>query len=123
MWTEYRDYGTVRIGRVERPAQLVTGRTQWLRQLKVPPSGARYEACVGAMDAPVTVRVGRCGVVPVEVRAAAGVWTRIAVSLDSLAADTQTLVIDIDVPSGAVGAWGSEVLIPLRQRDSHRTSC
>jgi hypothetical protein len=43
LWTQYADYGTVRIGRVERPARLLTGRNRWVRTLDVPSSGGRYE--------------------------------------------------------------------------------
>ena len=40
-WTEYADYQTISIGRVERPARLFTGRRRWERQVTVLRGGAR----------------------------------------------------------------------------------
>jgi arylsulfatase A-like enzyme len=112
-WTQYADYSTVRIGRIERPARLLTGRTQWVRELNVPAAGARFEAFVGTVDGAATVRVGRPDTTAVfETHTAAGEWTRVAVDLDAHAGSRQSLTIDVDVPPGAVAAWGSELVIP-----------
>jgi arylsulfatase A-like enzyme len=116
-WTEYRDYGTVQIGRVERPARLLTGRRQWTRAIEVPAGGAHYEAFVGAIDTPVTVRIVRSGTAPAETHAMAGAWTRAAADLDPRDGARQSLALDVEVPTGGVAAWGSEIVTGARQPD------
>lgn len=116
-WTEFADYGTVRIGRVERPARLFTGRKRWVRQVRVPPGGARYEAFVGATEAPIQVQLKATGAAPVEVSAPADGWTRISVDFDSSRGSSQSVAFDVKVPPAAVAAWGSETVTPLRRVD------
>ena len=117
-WTQYHDYSTVRIGRIERPALLVTNREQWVRQVQVPADGARYEAIVGAIDGPATVRVGRLGSDLVfRTRAAEGEWTRVTLGLDAGNGATQSVTVDVDVPPGSVAAWGPELVTPTRRED------
>lgn len=118
MWTEYADYATVRIGRVERPAQLLTGRKQWVRQLSIPPGGARYEVFIGAIDASAIVRTGRAGSALSETSVAAGEWTQLTFDLEAAAGGTQSVTFEIEVPPGGVAAWGSELVIP---RQHHET--
>jgi len=112
-WTEYADYGTVQIGRVERPATLLTGRHRISRRIAVPQGGARYEAFVGAVDGAVTVRTERSGVVGTETPVADGTWRRVTLDLDSRDGFQQSIAIDVSVTPGGVAAWGTEVETPL----------
>ncbi len=117
-WTEYADYGTVLIDRVERRAWLMMGRKEWIRQVSVPPGGARYELFVGAIDAPVTVRIGRAGGVPSETRATMGAWTPVTLDLDSRDGATQSVTVDVEAPAPGIAACGAELVIPSRRPES-----
>ena len=117
-WTEYADYGTVLIDRVERRAWLMMGRKEWIRQVSVPPGGARYEMFVGAIDAPVTVRIGRAGGVPSETRATMGAWTPVTLDLDSRDGATQSVTVDVEAPAPGIAACGAELVIPSRRPES-----
>jgi arylsulfatase A-like enzyme len=115
-WTQYADYGTVRIGGVERPAALLTGRTRFVRRATVR-AGARYEVFVGAAQAPVDVEVRCAGASSIAARAEPGEWRRVSLDLPA-AAGTQSIDVVVDVPPGAVAAWGSETLAALRRPPS-----
>lgn len=114
-WSEYADYGTVKIGRVERPSRLFTGDTRWTRELRVPVGGARYEAHVGAVGGAVTVRVAARGSA-VEVSAPPDEWTPVSLDLDARHGSTQKLTIEVSGPGDVVTAWGPEIVTPLERR-------
>lgn len=113
-WTQYQGYRTVRLGRIERPAQLFTGHRQWTRELTVPSGGARYEAFVGSIGAPATVRLGRRGSPGAGVSVMPDQWTKVTLDLDRRAGLRQALAIEIQVEPGGIAAWGSELVIASR---------
>ena len=111
LWTQYIDYGTVRIGRVERPARLVTGDRKWVSTLTVPRGGGRYEVAVGATEGPVQVKIGLVGHTGAETTINAGTWTVLRTELAPADGLVQRLAIEIEVPDGSVAAWGSELVV------------
>ena len=116
-WTQYADYHTVNIGRVERPARLFTGRRQWQRQIAVPPGGARWEVVIGAVDGRAVVRTGRAGTVPSQQSVVADTWTRVTLYLDPADGPSQSVAVDVEVAAGGVAAWSSELVTPLDARE------
>lgn len=116
-WTQYSDYRTLRLGRVERPARLITGRQRVTRSVVVPRGGAQYETFIGAVDGPATVTLGRPGAADVETRADPGRWTRLAFALDSRDGPKQSIDISVDVAPGSLAAWGSELVTVPRAPD------
>lgn len=114
-WTEYADYQTIQIGRVERPARLFTGRREWQRKVAVPPSGAQWEVVIGAVDARAMVRTGRVGTVPSEKWVPADTWTRVTLYLDPADGPSQSVAVDVEVAAGGVAAWSSELVTRVDQ--------
>jgi arylsulfatase A-like enzyme len=117
MWTQYGDYGTVRMDRIERPARLLTGNAHFVREVTVAATGARYEAYVGAIGAPAKVRIGRAGGMRSETAVGVNRWTSVVLELDASHGRTQFIEVDIDVARGGVAAWGSELIAPLHRGD------
>ena len=113
-WTQYDGYGTVRIGRIERPAQLLTGHRQWTLELTVPAGGARYEVFVGSIGASATVRIGRRGSPGSDVSVTPDQWTKVTFDLDRRAGLKQSVAVEIDVEPNGIAAWGSELVIANR---------
>jgi arylsulfatase A-like enzyme len=116
-WTEYAEYGTVRLGRIARPAHLFSGQRRWVRSLAVPAGGARYEVHVGAIDAPATVRLARAGAPDSTVQVPTGEWTKLTTDLDARFGGRQPVNIAVDVAPGGVIAWGSELVIANEPRE------
>ena len=112
--TQYHGYRTVRIGRIERPAHLLTGQRRWTRELTVPAGGARYEVFVGSIGASATVRLGRRGGPASDTSVTPDEWTKVTFDLDRRAGLKQTVAIEIGVEPGGVAAWGSELVIANR---------
>lgn len=113
-WTQYADYGTVRIGRIERPARLFAGSRRWVQDVPVPPGGARYEAHVGALGEPVEVRVGTSRTSVLEISARAGDWTAVTFDLDASQGATQRLTFEVVSDPEVVTAWSAETVTPLK---------
>ena len=79
--------------------------------MAVPRSGGTYEVFAGASDAPVTVRLGVGSMPTAETRIEPGGWRRLTVELNDVEGAIQRLNIDVDVPAGFVGPWGSELVV------------
>jgi arylsulfatase A-like enzyme len=112
-WTQYEDYGTVRIGRIERPARLIAGGTRWVQEVRVPPGGARYEAYVGAVGGAVNVRVATSRAPVLDVSAPAEDWTVVSFDLEARHGSTQRLTFEVLSDPEVVTAWSAETVTPL----------